>query len=46
MYLENKDSLSLSLNIGGNSPGASASGGTRYARYIRLGYSVRPLAAF
>ena len=46
MHLENKETLPLNLLTGGNSPDAKHERGTRYARYIPLGYSVRPLAAF
>ncbi len=46
MHLESKDSLPLNLLVGGNSPDALAIGGTRCARYIRLGYSVWGIAAF
>jgi hypothetical protein len=46
MHPDSKDSLSLNLLVGGNSPDALTIGGTRGARYTRLGYSVRPLAAF
>jgi hypothetical protein len=42
---ENKDALSGNLFFGGNSPDALTIGGTGGARYIRLGYSVRPLAS-
>jgi len=46
IHPKNKDALSGNLLVGGNSPDALTIGGTRCARYIRLGYSVRPLAAF
>jgi len=46
IHSDSKDSLSLNLLIGGNSPDALIIGGTRGARDIRLDYSVRPLAAF
>jgi hypothetical protein len=46
IHPKNKDALSGNLLVGGNSPDALTVGGTRGARYIRLGYSVRPLAAF
>jgi len=46
IHPKNKDALSGNLLVGGNSPDALIIGGTRGTRYIRLGYSVRPLAAF
>lgn len=47
MHLENKETLALNLFSGGNSPDAKPESGTRpTARYVRLGYSVRPFAAF
>jgi hypothetical protein len=42
IHPKNKDALSGNLLVGGNSPDALTIGGTRCARYIRLGYSVRP----
>lgn len=47
MHLKNKDSLTLNLLVGGNSPDAKPAG----VLALRLdtspfGYSVRPLAAF
>lgn len=45
IHLKNKDSLGGNLLVGGHSPDALTIGGTRGARYIRLGYSVRPRAA-
>ena len=45
-HSKNKDALSGNLLVGDNSSDALIIGGTRGARYIRLGYSVRPLAAF
>ncbi|MBD0306685.1 MAG: hypothetical protein ICV80_00630 [Microcoleus sp. T1-bin1] len=46
IYSKNKDALSGNLLVGGNSTDALTIGGTRCARYIRLGYSVRSLATF
>ena len=46
IHSKNKDALSGNLLVAGNSPDALTIGGTRGARYIRLGYSVRSLAAF
>jgi hypothetical protein len=46
IHPKNKDAVSGNLLVGGNSSDALTIGGTRGARYIRLGYSVRPLAAF
>jgi len=47
IHPKNKDALSGNLLVGGNSPDALTIGGTRCDdRYIRLGYSVRPLTAF
>ncbi|MEP6517798.1 hypothetical protein [Microcoleus vaginatus] len=43
---DSKDSLSLNLLVGDNSPDALTIGGTRGTRYIRLGYSVWGIAAF
>ncbi len=43
---KNRDALSGNLLVGGNSPDALIIGGTRGARYIRLDYSIRPLATF
>ena len=45
IHSENKDALWGNLFFGGDSPDALTVGGTRRARYIRLGYSVRPLAS-
>ena len=45
IHSKNKDALSGNLLVGGNSPDALTIGGTGGARYIRLGYSVRPLAS-
>jgi hypothetical protein len=42
---ENKETLALNLLAGGNSPDAKPSAVLAGARYFRLGYSVRPLAA-
>ena len=44
IHSENKDALSGNLFFGGNSPDALTIGGTRGARYMRVGYSVHPLA--
>ncbi len=46
IHPKNKDTRSGNLLVGGNSPDALTLGGTRGAQYIRLGYSVRSLAAF
>jgi hypothetical protein len=47
MHLESTDARSGNLLVGGNSPDARTSGGTRLtARYSPFGYSIWGIAAF